>query len=104
LACKATLAEEIALVQNAYGGFLPNPRHNGKFYLSLLNIKNRIGRVTLSKYRLLFEKSHDLSAAVDGRKEGLGIELDEFLGRFHERHNSPLMSCECAEDLLCFEE
>jgi hypothetical protein len=104
LACKATFAEEIALVQNPDGGFLPNLRHNGKFYLSLLNIKNRIGRVTLSKYRRLFEKGHDLSAVVDGRKEGLGIEFDKFLGRFYERHNSSLMICECAEDLLCFEE
>jgi hypothetical protein len=77
-------------------------RHNSKFYCFLLNIKNRIGRVTLSKYRLLFEKSHDLSAAVNSRKEGLGIEFDEFLGRFHERHNSSLIRCECAEDLTVF--
>jgi hypothetical protein len=34
-----------------------------------------IGRVALSKDRLLFGKSFDLSTAVEGRKECLGIEL-----------------------------
>src|ERR1700674_820671 len=75
LPCKATFSEEVALVQNANCGFLPDLRHNGEFYLSFLSIKNSIGRVALSKDRLLFGKSFDLSTAVDGRKEGLGIEL-----------------------------
>jgi hypothetical protein len=35
-------------------------------YLSFLYVKNSIGRVALSKYRLLFGKRFDLSAAVDG--------------------------------------
>jgi len=60
LPCKATFSEEIALVQNAYGGFLPNRRHNSEFYLSFLYIKNSIGRVALNKDRLLFGKSCDL--------------------------------------------
>jgi hypothetical protein len=87
LTCKATFSEEIALVQNAYGGFLPDLRHNGEFYLSFLYIKNSIGRVALSKDRLLFGKSLDLSTAVDGRKEYLGIELAEFFGCCHEWHD-----------------
>src|ERR1035437_7581361 len=87
--------------ENAYCGFLPDLRHNGEFYLSFLDIKNTIGRVALSKDRLLFGKSCDLSTAVDGRKECLGIELDEFLGRYHSCHDwPPLKSCECAEAQL----
>ena len=61
LPCKATFSEEIALVQNAYCGFLPGLRHDGESYLSFLYIKNSIGRVALSKDRLLFGKSFDLS-------------------------------------------
>src|SRR5271169_3590696 len=92
LPCKATFSEEIALVQNAYCGFLPDLRHNGESYLPFLYIKNSIGRVALSKDRLPFGKSFDLSTAVDGRKECLGIEFDEFLGRCHECHNSAPLS------------
>jgi hypothetical protein len=84
---KATFPEEIALVQNAYCGFLPDLRHNGEFYLSFLNIKNSIGRIALSKDRLLFGKSYDLPTTIDGRKEGLGIELAEFLGRYYGCHD-----------------
>ena len=79
LPCKATFSEEITLVQNAYGGFLPGLRHNGKFYLSFLYIKNIIGRVPLSKDCLLFGKSCDLPTAVDGRKKCLGVEFAAFL-------------------------
>jgi hypothetical protein len=39
---KATFSEEIAPVQNADCGFLPDLRHNGEFYLSVLYIKNSI--------------------------------------------------------------
>src|SRR5439155_3764509 len=88
--CKATFSEEIALVQNAYCGFLPALRHNGEFYLSFLYIKNSIGRVALNKDRLLFGKRCDLPTAVDGRKEGLGIEFAEFLGRYDGCHEAPL--------------
>jgi hypothetical protein len=80
LPCRATFSEKIAPVQNAYCGFLPDLRHNGEFYLSFLYIKNSIGRVALSKDRLPFGKGLDLSTAVDGRKECLSIEFDEFLG------------------------
>src|ERR1700720_963898 len=75
LPCEATFSEEIALVQNAYCGFLPDLRHNGEFYLSFLNVKNSIGRIALSKDRLLFGKSFDLSTTANGRKECLGIEF-----------------------------
>ncbi|MGA8311510.1 MAG: hypothetical protein WB755_15875, partial [Terriglobales bacterium] len=90
LPCKATFSEEIALVQNTYGGFLPARRHNGESYLSFLYVKNSIRRVTLNKDRLLFGKSCDLSTAVHGRKECLGIEFAEFLGRYHGCHDWPL--------------
>jgi hypothetical protein len=65
---KATFSEESALVQDAYGVFLSVLRHNREFYLSFLYIENSIGRAALSKDRLFFGKSCDLSAAVDGRK------------------------------------
>jgi hypothetical protein len=87
LPCKATFSKESALAQNADCGFLPELRHNGEFYLSFLYIKNSIGRVALSKDRLLFGKIFDLSPAVDGREECLSVELDEFLGRCHEWHD-----------------
>src|ERR1022692_1956765 len=57
------------------------------FTFPSLYIKNSIGRVALNKDRLLLGKSFDLSTAVDGRKECLGIELDEFLGRSHGCHD-----------------
>ena len=95
LPCKATFSEEIALVQNADCGFLPDFRHNGEFYLSLLYIKNSVGRIALSKDRLLFGKCFDLpTAAVDGRKERLGIEFAEFIGRYHECHDGPPSTAE----------
>src|ERR1700687_3531937 len=97
LPCKAAFSEEIALVQNANCGFLPDLRHNGEFYLSFLYVKNSIGRIALGKDRLLFGKSFDLSTAVDGGKECLGIEF-AFLGRYHGCHNwPPLEIPECAE-------
>src|ERR1700737_4100299 len=89
LPCKATFSEEIALVQNAYRGFLSDLRHNGESYLSFLYIKNSIGQVTLSKDRLLFDKSFYLPTPVDGRKEGLGIEFADFLGRYRGCHVGP---------------
>src|SRR6202790_389623 len=98
LPCKATFSEEIALVQNANCGFLPDLRHNGEFYLSFLYIKNSIGGVALSKDRLLLGKSFDLSTAVDRRKECLSVEFDESLGRCHECHNlAPLSSAAKAQ-------
>src|SRR4030095_8509107 len=69
LSCKATFAEEIALVQNADSGFLPTLRHDGESYFPFLNIKNSIGRVALDKDRLLLWENHDPPSAVDGRKE-----------------------------------
>jgi hypothetical protein len=86
---KTTFPEEIALVQNAYGGFLPDLRYNCEFYLSFLDIKNSIGRVALNKDRLRLGKSYDPPTTIDGRKECLGIELDEFLGRYHGCHDGP---------------
>jgi hypothetical protein len=58
----------------------PSPKKSPSFYLSFLYIKNSIGRVALSKNRLLFVKSYDLPTTVNGRKECLGIEFAEFLG------------------------
>src|ERR1035441_5304209 len=98
LPCEATFSEEIALVQNACGGFFPALRHNGEFYFSFLYIKNSIGRVALNKDRLLLGKSFDLSTAVDGRKKRLGVEFAEFLGCHHGCHDPPpLKRSECAE-------
>ena len=67
----------------------PLVRHNGESYLSFLYIKNSIGRVALRKDRLFFAKSCDLPTAVDGRKECLGIEFAEFLGRYYGCHDWP---------------
>jgi hypothetical protein len=83
LSCEASFSEEISLVQNAYGGFLPALRHNCESYLSFPYIKNSVGRVALNKDRLLFGKGCDLPTAVDGRKERLGIELTEVPGHSH---------------------
>jgi hypothetical protein len=44
----------------------------------------------LSKDRLLFGKIFDLSPAVDGRKECLGVKLDKSLGCCNEWHKRPL--------------
>ena len=93
---KAALAEEIALVQNAYRGFLAGLRHNGESYLSFLYIKNSVGGVALNEDRLLLRKSSDLSTAVDGRKECIRIEFAEFLRLHHVCCDLPRLS-ECAE-------
>jgi len=66
LPCKAAFSEEVALVQNAYRGFLPDLRHNGEFYLSFLNIKSTIGRVALCKDCLLLGKACDCPSTVNG--------------------------------------
>ena len=66
LPSKATFSEEIALVQNAYRGFLPGLRHNREFYFSPLYIKHSIGRVTLSKDCLLLGKACDCPSTVNG--------------------------------------
>jgi hypothetical protein len=52
-----------------------------------LNVKNSVGQVALTKDRLLFGKSFVFSTTVDGRKECLGIELPELLGRFDGCHD-----------------
>src|ERR1700730_1065658 len=97
---KATIFEKITLVQNAYCGFLPPPRHNGELHLSFLYVKNSIGRVALNKDPLLFGKSCDLPTFADGRKECLGIEFAGFLGRYNGCHDwPPLKSSEGAEGI-----
>jgi hypothetical protein len=58
----------------------------------------------LSKYRLLFGKSFDLSTAVDGRKECLGVKLDKFLGCFNECHNWPLSRVPSAQKATSYDE
>jgi|ERR1700722_12322781 len=89
LCCEATFSEEITLVQNAYGGFLPVTRRNCEFYRSRLDIKDRIGRVALSKDCLLPRKVRDCPATVDSRKKGLEVELAAFLGRCHGCQDRP---------------
>src|ERR1700728_249276 len=65
---KATLPEEIALVQDADGRFLSALGQDSEFYLSFPYIKNRIGGVALSEDALLFGSGCDRSSAADGRK------------------------------------
>jgi hypothetical protein len=57
LSCEATFSEEIALVQNANGGFLPTRRQDSKSYVARLYIKDRVGRIALNKDRLFLEKA-----------------------------------------------
>jgi hypothetical protein len=82
---KATLPEEIALVQNTYRGFLPDPPIQQLVLLFLSEYKKRHRTSHPEQRSSVFFESFDLSTtAVDGRKEFLGIELDEFLGRCDE--------------------
>ena len=68
------------------------------FIFPYLYVKNSVGGGALSKDRLLFGKGYDLSPAVDGRKEFLGIEFAEFLGCYHGCHDGPLLKgWECAK-------
>jgi hypothetical protein len=60
---------------------------NCEFYLSFFYVKNSIGRIALSKDRLPLGKNFDLSTAVNGGKEGLGVEFLAFLDRRHEWHD-----------------
>jgi hypothetical protein len=60
--------------RNADCGFLPISETTVRFTFPSFYIKNSIGRVALSKDRLLFGKGFDLPTTVDGRKECLGIE------------------------------
>ena len=79
LSRKATFSKEIALSQNPYGGFFPALGHHSELYPPFLNVKNSVGRVALSKNRLLFGERCDGPAAIDGRKECLGSNLRRFL-------------------------
>src|ERR1700730_4671625 len=100
---KASFSEEIALLQNADGGFLSDQRHNGESYLSFLYIKNSIGQVALNKDRLLLGKSFDLPTTVDSRKECLGIEFAASLGRYHECHVGPLSGVPIANQATSYD-
>jgi hypothetical protein len=66
---------------------LPISETTVSFTFPSFYIKNSIGRVALSKDRLLFGKGFDLPTTVDGRKECLGVKLDEFLGCCNEWHD-----------------
>jgi hypothetical protein len=79
LSHEATLPEEITLIQKADCGLLPGLRHGGEFYLSFLYIKNRIGRIALSKDRLLSVKSCDLLPRSIVERNVLGSNLLRFL-------------------------
>ena len=57
----------------------PVLRHTREFHLPFLDIENGIGRIALSKDRLLSGKGFDLSTAVNGREECLGIEFPALL-------------------------
>jgi hypothetical protein len=95
---KATFSKEIARSQNLYCGFFPARGYHSEFYPPFLNVKNSIGRVALSKNRLLFGERCDASAVVDGRKKCLGIEFAAFLGsRCGCRDWPPFQNSECAE-------
>jgi hypothetical protein len=69
------------------GGFLPALCHNSEFYSPFLNVKNSISRVALNKDQVLFGKDCDCPAAVNGRKECLGIKFAAFLSRCHRYHD-----------------
>jgi hypothetical protein len=81
LSREATLPEEITVTQNAYCGFLSALCYDGEFHFSSLYVKNRIGRIALNKDCLLFGDVGYCPAPVDGRKEGLEVELATLLGR-----------------------
>ncbi len=51
------------------------------FTFPVCRIKNSIGRIALNKDRLLFGNGYDFPTAVEGRKECLGVEFAELLGR-----------------------
>ena len=79
LSCKATFSEEIALVQHADRGFLPALRHNGEFYLPFLCVKHGVGRIALSKDRLLFGEASIFLPPSMVERNVLGSNLLSFL-------------------------
>jgi hypothetical protein len=83
---------------------LPISETTVSFTFPSLYIKNSIGRVVLSKDRLLFGKGFDLPTTVDGRKECLGVKLDEFLGCCNECHNWPLSRVPSAQKATSYDE
>jgi len=101
---KATFSEEIALVQNADCGFLPDLRHNGELYLSCLYIKNSIGRVALSKERLLFGKSFDLLPPLMVERNVLGSNWLSFLDAATSGMIDPLSRIPNAQKATSYDE
>ena len=98
LPCKATFAEKITLVQNAYCGFLPDLRYNAEFYLSFLYVKDSIGRVALSKDRLLLGKAAIFLPPLMVERNVLVSNLMSFLDAATSGMIDPLLnSSECAE-------
>jgi hypothetical protein len=76
---KTAFAEEITLVQNADGGFLPGLRYNAEFDFSFRYVKDSIGRVALSKNRLLFGKASIFPPPSMIERNFLGSNLVSFL-------------------------
>jgi aspartate ammonia-lyase len=91
---KATFTEEVALVQNGDGGFLPALRHDRESYLPGLNIKHGIGRVALNKDPLLFGEIRDLPPAVDASRsfcERCAVGIEPNKKRIKEHLDNSLM-------------
>ena len=69
------------------------------FYIKEGKIKLTVVSEIGKEATLRFSKSFDLSAAIEGRKECLGIELAEFLGCYGCHDWSPFWSYECARQM-----
>jgi hypothetical protein len=76
---KATLPKESTFAQDADCCFFPDLSHNGEFYFSFLYVKNSIGRIALSKGRLLCEKRCDLSTPLIVERKVWGSKFMSFL-------------------------
>src|ERR1700683_3126478 len=83
LAPPPSFPKEVALPQNSQRRFFPALRYYAELHLPLLDKKQPIRRIPLSKYRVLLLKRHHLPALPNAGKEVVWIECESFLCRNH---------------------
>src|SRR6266496_1484749 len=86
LSGKRAFAEKTPFTQYADGCFFASFGDNCEFYLSHLQIKNRVRRISLRKNGPLLRKEHSFPTLADGGKECLGVERAALLGDWTRTH------------------
>jgi hypothetical protein len=77
---QAAFSEKLSLAQYAESSFPADLGYNRESNLALLDVKDRVSRISLREDRLVLGKGHDFPASTDGGKEFLRVEIELFFG------------------------